>query len=65
MIDAKIRTTPYKFCFFELSPIVCEDPLGYVEPLYDTLQKFDRCVLCDVHHWHDFHPFGEHINNDK
>jgi hypothetical protein len=48
MVDIKICATSYKFCSFELNPIIYEDLSGYVEPVYDTLQEFDRCILCDV-----------------
>jgi hypothetical protein len=57
--------TSYKFCSFKLSPIICENLLGYVEPVYDTLQEFDCCVLGDVYYWHSFHPLDKRVNGDK
>jgi hypothetical protein len=49
-VDTKVLTTSYEFCSFELSPIICEDPLGYAEHVYDTLQELNRCVLHDVYY---------------
>jgi hypothetical protein len=48
-----------------LSPIISEDPLGYAEPVYDTLHELDCCVLRDVHYWHSFHPLDERLDSDK
>jgi hypothetical protein len=65
MMDTKVCTVSYKFCSFELSPIISEDPLGYAEPVYDTLQEFDHYVLGDIYYWHNFHPLGKCVNDDK
>jgi hypothetical protein len=65
IVDVKISTSPCNFCLFELRPIIFEDPPGYVEPVYDTLQEFDYYILCDVHYCHSFHPLGESLNSDK
>jgi hypothetical protein len=51
-----------QFFSFKLSPIICEDPPGYAEPVYDTLHELDCCFLCDVYHWYSFHPLDEHVD---
>jgi hypothetical protein len=65
MVDTEVCATSCKFCSFELSPIVCEDPLGYTELVYDTLQELDRCILSDVHYWHSFHQLGDCVNSNE
>jgi hypothetical protein len=65
MMDTKVCDASYKFCSFELSPVICEDPSGYAELIYDTLQELDHCFLHDVYHWHSFHPLGECVNHDE
>jgi hypothetical protein len=64
MVDTKVYATSYKFCSFELSPIIYKDSSRYAEPVYDTLQELDRCFLHDFYHWHSFHPLGECVNCD-
>jgi hypothetical protein len=64
MVDTKVCATSYNFCSFKLSPVICADPSGYAEPVYDTLQELDRCFLHDDH-WHSFHPLGECVDYDK
>jgi hypothetical protein len=65
MVDNKVYTTPYKLCSFELSPVIYEDPSRYTKPVYDNLQELDHCFLCDVYHWHNFHPLGECVDRDE
>jgi hypothetical protein len=65
MVDTKICVASYKFCSFELSSVICQNPSGYAEPLYDALQELDRCFLRDICHWHSFHPLGECVNHDE
>jgi hypothetical protein len=62
MMNTKIRAIPSELCSFELSPIICEDPPGHAEPVYDTLQEFDRYFLGDVYYWHYLHSFGEGVD---
>jgi hypothetical protein len=50
MVDTKVCATSYKFCSFELSPIICEDLSGYAKHVYDTLQELDSCFLRDVYY---------------
>jgi hypothetical protein len=65
MVDTKVYVASYKILSFELSPVIYEDPSGYVEPVYDTLQELDRCFLRGVYHWHSFHPHCECANRDE
>jgi hypothetical protein len=65
MVDTEVYASSYKFYSFELSPIICEDPLGYAEPIYDTFQELDYCILGDIHDWHGFLPLGECVSSDK
>jgi hypothetical protein len=65
MVDTKIHVAHYKFCSFELSSVICQNPHGYIEPLYDALQELDCYLLCDVHHWHHLQPLGECVNHDE
>jgi hypothetical protein len=65
MVDTKVCVTSYKFCSFELSPIICEDLSGYAKHVYDTLQELDSCFLRDVYYWHSFHLLGECVDHDK
>jgi hypothetical protein len=65
MVDTKVCATTYKFCSFELSPVIYEDPYGYEKPIYDTLQELDRCFLCNVYHWHNFHPLSDCVDCDE
>jgi hypothetical protein len=65
MMDIEVYVASYKFCSFERSPVICEYPSGYAEPVYDTLQELDRCFLHDVYHWHNLHPLGECVNHDE
>jgi hypothetical protein len=37
MMATKIRATSYKLCYFELSLVICQNPLGYVEHVYYAL----------------------------
>jgi hypothetical protein len=65
MVDTKIRAAPYKFCSFELSSIICQNPPGYTESVYNALQELVRCFLCDIHHWHCLHLLGECVDRDE
>jgi hypothetical protein len=65
MMDTEVCATSYKLCSFELSPVICEDPPRYAEPIYDALQKLDSCFLRDVYHLHDLYPFGEGVKSDE
>jgi hypothetical protein len=65
MMDTKVHATSYKFHSFELSPIICQNPSRYAEPVYDALQELDRFFLGDICHWHGFHPLDECVNRDK
>jgi hypothetical protein len=65
MVDVEIYTTSDKLSSFELSPIICEDPLGHTESEYDALQKLDCCILSDVYYWHCLHPLCEGVNNNE
>jgi hypothetical protein len=42
MVDTKISATSYKFCYFELSPVICQNPSEYTELVYDALQELDH-----------------------
>jgi hypothetical protein len=64
MFDAEICATPCELCSFELSVIVCQDPLWYAKFIDYTLQEFDCYLLCDVYYWHGFHPFDERVDSD-
>jgi hypothetical protein len=50
MVNTKVYVVSYKFYSFELSSIICEDPYGYAEPVYDTLQELDHCFFSDIYH---------------
>jgi hypothetical protein len=65
MIDTEICTTSHKLCSHELSAIVFEYPLGFAESVDYALQKFDQCIMCDVHYCHDFYPLGERVDSDE
>jgi hypothetical protein len=60
-----VESSGNEFCSFELSPIIRENPLGYTEPVYDTLQESDCSFLRDIHYQHSFHPLGKRVNGDK
>jgi hypothetical protein len=65
MVDIKICVTSYKFCSFKLNSVIYQNPTGYAEPVYNALHELNCYFLCDICHWHSFHPFGECINNDE
>jgi hypothetical protein len=65
MVDTKIYIISYKLCSFELSHVICEDPLGHAEPVYDTLQELDYYLLCDIRYYHCLHPLGEGVNGNE
>jgi hypothetical protein len=47
MVDTKISSASYKFCSFKLSPVICQNPPGHAEPIYDALRELDpaSCVM--------------------
>jgi hypothetical protein len=65
MIDAEVCIALCELCFFKLSVVICEDPLGYAESEYYTLQEFKHYLLSDVYYWHNFHSLGECVYCDK
>jgi hypothetical protein len=62
LMNTKICATSYELRSFELSPIICEDLAGHAEPVYYTLQEFERYFLGDVYYCHCLHPFGGCVN---
>jgi hypothetical protein len=52
MVDTKVGAASHKLCSFELSPVICQNPFGYDEPVYDALQELDHCFLLDIHYWY-------------
>jgi hypothetical protein len=65
MVDTKILASSYKFCSFELSSVIYQNPPGYVKPVYNALQELDRYFVCDICHWNSFHPLDECVNRNK
>jgi hypothetical protein len=65
MVDTKIHAASYKLRSFKLCPIIYQDSSGHAKSVYDALHELDHCFLRYVHHWHDFHPLGEHVDSDE